>query len=51
MEYEKIKFFLDNASNQRPKFEIKSRVEINAVSRVTYSKDYQIRFKTKFKGL
>ena len=51
MEYEKIINFLDNTPNQRPKFKIKSRVKINAASRVTYNKDYQIRFKTKFKGL
>ena len=51
MEYEKIINFLDNPPNQRTKFKIKSREETNAASRVTYSKDYQIRFKTKFKGL
>ena len=45
MEYQKIAKFLDNASNQPPKFRTRNWVEINDESRGTYSRN-NIKFKT-----
>ena len=45
MEYQKIAKFLDNASNQPPKFRTRNWVEINDESRGTYTSN-DIRFKT-----
>ena len=46
MEYQKIANFLDDASNQPSKFKTKNYVEINDVSRGTYSANSEIHFKT-----
>ena len=46
MEYQKIIKFLDNTSNQAPKFWIKNWVEINDDSRETFNTNSQIKFKT-----
>ena len=46
MEYEKIINFLDNTSNQPPKFRTKNLVEANDESRGTYNTNSQIKFKT-----
>ena len=46
MEYQKTINFLDNTSNQPPKFRAKNWVEINNESRETYSVNCQIKFKT-----
>ena len=46
MEYQKIANLLDNASNQPSKFRTKNWVEINDESRLTYSLNKQINFKT-----
>ena len=46
MEYQKIIFFLDNASSPQSKLKTKNWIEINDKLWRTYSKYNQIRFKT-----
>ena len=46
MEYQKIRNFLDNISNQLSKFKTKNWVEINDKSRGTCNTNSQIKFKT-----
>ena len=46
MEYQKIGYLLDDASNQLCKFKIENWVEINDESRGTYNVNSQIKFKT-----
>ena len=46
MKYQKITIFLNNESNQPPKFRTKNWVEINDDVRGIYSPNKQIRFKT-----
>ena len=45
MEHQKVANFLDNASNQPPKFRTRNWVEINDESRGTYTRN-NIKFKT-----
>ena len=42
MEYQKIRNFLDNASNQPSKFRTKNWIEISDKSRGTYNTNSQI---------
>ena len=46
MEYQKIAYLIDDASNQPSKFKTKNWVEINDESREIYSVNSQIKFKT-----
>ena len=46
MEYQKIIHFLDNTSDQLPKFRTKNQIEINDQSRGVYHTNSDIRFKT-----
>ena len=46
MEYQKIAYFIDGASNQPFKFRAKDWVEINDESRGTCNVNSQIKFKT-----
>ena len=46
MEYQKIINFLDNTSNQPPKFKTNNWLEINDESRGKYNTNSQIRFET-----
>ena len=46
MEYQKIGYLIDDASNQSSKFKTKNWVEINDESRGTYNVNSQIKFKT-----
>ena len=46
MEYQKIAYLIDDASNQPSKFKTKNWVEINDESREIYSVNSQIEFKT-----
>ena len=46
MEYNKIAYLINDASNQPSKFRTKNWVEINDESRGTYNVNSQIKFKT-----
>ena len=46
MEYQKIAYLLDDASNQPSKFKTRNWIEINDESRGRYNVNSQIKFKT-----
>ena len=47
MEYQKITYLLDNASNQPSKFKTENWVETNDESRRVYNVNSQIKFQTR----